>query len=235
MRPGALKDVRVRQALNHGLDRRALNEAFFSGLTVTASSLLPPYLLGHDPLLRPYRHDPERARQLLDEAGVAPGTRLTTWLSPKDAVDSRNPIPAIARDLREIGIELAIEVLSGEEMTVRKRRGEHPHVRLARWFADFPDPDSFFNSLLYSKTDDLLETGYSNEQVDRLVEKGARAIETGERETIYRELNRLVQQEAPLVFLFHNRGFVLHSPRLRGVQAHMLPPPVRWNDLWFED
>jgi hypothetical protein len=37
-----------------------------------------------------------------------------------------------------------------------------------------------------------------------------------------------------VVFLFHNRGFVVQAPRLRGVQAHLLPPPVRWNDLWLE-
>ncbi len=51
---------------------------------------------------------------------------------------------------------------------------------------------------------------------------------------LYRDLDRLVQSEAPLVFLFHNRGFVAHAPRLRGVQAHLLLPPVRWNELWLE-
>jgi len=229
-----LDDVRVRRALNHAVDRAALNERTFAGLTVPAASILPPHLVGHDPSLRPYRHDPERARALLAEAGRGDGLTLTAWLSPKDARDPLNPLPAIAAQLEAVGVKLALEILPGEEMSARKRGGVFPDVRLLRWFADFPDPDTFFSALFYSKTEDVLDGGYRNADVDRLVEKGARLLDAGERETVYRELNRLVQAEAPVVFLFHNRAFVVHAPRLRGVQAHLLPPPVRWNDLWLE-
>lgn len=229
-----LDDVRVRRALNHAVDRAALNEKTFAGLTVPAASILPPHLVGHDPNLRPYRHDPERAKALLHEAGHGGGLALTAWLSPKDSRDPLNPLPVIAAQLEAVGVKLALEVLPGEEMTARKRGGIFPDVKLSRWFADFPDPDTFFSSLLYSKTEDVLDAGFRDAEVDRLVEKGARLLDAAEREAVYRELNRLVQAEAPLVFLFHNRGFVVQAPRLRGVQAHLLPPPVRWNDLWLE-
>ncbi len=229
-----LDDVRVRRALNLAVDRAALNERTFAGLTVPAASILPPHLVGHDPALRPYRHDPERARSLLVEAGRGDGLTLSAWLSPKDARDPLNPLPAVAAQLETVGVKLVLEILPGEEMSARKRRGVFPDVKLSRWFADFPDPDSFFSSLFYSKTEDVLDGGYSNPAVDQLVEKGARLLDAAEREGVYRELNRLVQVEAPVVFLFHNRGFVVQAPRLRGVQAHLLPPPVRWNDLWLE-
>jgi ABC-type transport system substrate-binding protein/methyl-accepting chemotaxis protein len=229
-----LDDVRVRRALNHAVDRAALNERTFAGLTVPAASILPPHLVGHDPGLRPYRHDPERARALLAEAGRGDGLTLSTWLSPKDARDPLNPLPAVAAQLEAVGVKLVLEVLPGEEMSARKRIGVFPDVRLSRWFADFPDPDTFFSSLFYSKTEEVLDGGFRNAEVDRLVEKGARLLDAAEREAVYRDLNRLVQSEAPVIFLFHNRGFVLQAPRLRGAQAHLLPPPVRWNDLWLE-
>jgi len=229
-----LDDVRVRRALNHAVDRAALNERTFAGLTVPAASILPPHLVGHDPSLRPYRHDPERARALLDEAGRRDGLKLSAWLSPKDARDPLNPLPAVAAQLAAVGVRLELETLPGEEMSARNRNGLYPDVRLSRWFADFPDPDTFFSSLFYSRTEDVIDGGYRNAEVDRLVEKGARLLDAAEREAVYRELNRLVQAEAPVVFLFHNRGFVVQAPRLRGVQAHLLPPPVRWNDLWLE-
>jgi len=229
-----LHDARVRRALNHAVDRAALNERTFAGLTVPAASILPPHLAGHDPALRPYRHDPERARALLAEAGCGGGLTLSAWLSPRDASDPLNPLPAVATQLEAVGVKLALEVLPGEEMSARKRAGVFPDVRLSRWFADFPDPDTFFSSLFYSKTEDVLDGGFRNAEVDRLVEKGARLLDAAEREAVYRQLNRLVQAEAPVVFLFHNRGFVVQAPRLRGVQAHLLPPPVRWNDLWLE-
>ena len=119
-------------------------------------------------------------------------------------------------------------------MLVRRKRGEHPDVTLTQWFADFADPDTFFNSLFYSRTDDVADLGWKNAELDRLVERGARATDGHEREATYRKLNALVQQEAPVVFLFHNRGFVLHRPAVRGVRAFLLPPPVRWADLSFE-
>ena len=228
-----LDDVRVRRALNHAIDRNQLNEKLFSGLTVLAASILPPHLLGHDPNLRPYRYDPEKARALLAEAGYPDGVTVSTWLSPKDSKDPRNPMAGIIADLESVGVKVDLEVLTGEEMTARKRRGDYPHLRLTRWFADFPDPDTFFNSLFYSQTEDVAEIGYQNDAVDRMVERGARATDGKEREEIYRELNRLIQTEAPAVFLFHNRGFVVHQPNVRGMRAYLLPPPVHWTDLSF--
>jgi ABC-type transport system substrate-binding protein/ABC-type transporter Mla subunit MlaD len=229
-----LTDVRVRRALNHAVDRGRLNERLFAGLTIPAASILPPHLVGHDPGLRGYRYDPERSRTLLAEAGVAPGTRLTSWVTPKDAADPLNMTAAIAADLRKVGLEIDVEVVPGEEMTARRKRGESAHLRVLRWFADYPDPDTFFSSLFYSKTDDVAEFGYRNDAVDRMVESGARVTDGQVREQLYRDLNRLVQSEAPGIFLFHNRGFVLHKPGLRGARAFLLPPPARWTELSFE-
>lgn len=229
-----LDDVRVRRALNHAVDRAALNARTFAGLSIPAASILPPHVVGHDPALRPYRHEPEIAKALLREAGHGGGLTLSAWLSPKDARDPLNPLPVIATQLEAVGVKLALEVLPGEEAAARKRNGVFPDVRLSRWFADFPDPDTFFRSLFSSKAESVLDGGYANPEVDRLVEKGAGLLDAAEREALYRDLDRLVQSEAPLVFLFHNRGFVAHAPRLRGVQAHLLLPPVRWNELWLE-
>jgi len=228
-----LDDVRVRRALNYAVDRNTLNERFFAGLTVVASSILPPHLLGHDTNLRPYRHDPDKAKALLREAGHEKLT-LNVWLSPKDSRDPQNLVFALAKDLEAVGVTVQVETLTGEEMTARKKKGDYPHLRLTRWFADFPDPDTFFNALFYSKTEDVADFGFKNDDVDRLVEKGARAMDGREREGIYRELNRLIQSEAPGIFLFHNRGFVVHQPNLRGVRSYLMPPVVRWADLSFE-
>jgi ABC-type transport system substrate-binding protein len=228
-----LADSRVRRALNHAIDRNRINDRYYSGLAVPAASLLPPHLLGHDPNLRPLRHDPERARSLLAQAGVPAGTELTVWETPVDGTDPQNPLASIRADLEAVGISLKVEVLTGEEMKSRSQRGEYPHMRRRRWFADFPDPDTFFN-LLSTKNEDFLQFALANQMIDGLIERGARATDGREREEIYRDLNRLVQTEAPAIFLFHDRGFVAHRPNLRGLRTYLLPPPVRWPDLSFE-
>ena len=67
---------------------------------------------------------------------------------------------------------------------------------------------------------------------------GAEDIEaTGEKlgKTIYRSLNEMVVREGPLAPLFHERLFVVHKPEVRGLRTSLVPPPVRYNDVWIED
>ena len=219
-----LDDVRVRRALNHAVDRAALNERTFAGLTVPAASSCRPTSSATTRPSGPYRHDPERARALLHEAGCGDGLTLSAWLSPKDARDPLNPLPVVAAQLEAVGVEARPRGPSRRgDVRAESGAASSPTCMLSRWFADFPDPDTFFSSLFYSKTEDVLDGGFRNAEVDRLVEKGARLLDAAEREAVYRDLNRLVQAEAPVVFLFHNRGFVRPGsapPRRPG------PPPA---------
>jgi ABC-type transport system substrate-binding protein len=61
-----------------------------------------------------------------------------------------------------------------------------------------------------------------------------RSNDAEHRTTIYRALNQTVVDEAPLVPMFHERLFVLHKPEVRGVGTSLVPPPVRYHDVWLE-
>ena len=231
-----LDDVRVRRALNHAIDRHRLNERCLLGThrpRVVDPAAAPP---GHDPNLRPFRHDPERARALIAEAGFSDLGHADHLAQPEGRAGPGNPMSHASADLAKARRQGRAEVLTGEEMTAEEAPGEFPHFRLTRWFADFPDPDNFFSSLFYSKTEDVLDFGFRKRRTgDRPDGKGARATDGKEREAICRELDRLVETDAPVVFLFHNRGFVRPPPGTCAASAlYPLPPPVRWTDLSFE-
>src|SRR5204863_2223699 len=73
--------LEIRQAVNFAINRHRINERVFSGLGVVAKSLLPPGLLGYDPNIRGYDHDPDRARSLMREGGQPAGFSIDyrTW------------------------------------------------------------------------------------------------------------------------------------------------------------
>src|SRR5699024_10260928 len=73
--------LEVRQAIMHAVDRDAIVDAFYEGLGITANDLLPPALFGHGDDW-PYDYDPERAEELLAEAGFADGFTTELWYMP---------------------------------------------------------------------------------------------------------------------------------------------------------
>jgi peptide/nickel transport system substrate-binding protein len=104
-RASPLKDIRVRQALNHAIDKTNLNSAVFRGLAAPAGQPAGRWTSGHNPNIRPYPHDPELARALLFDAGI-----VTSFGLRFDVVTGRTPGDAamleyVATQLREIGID----------------------------------------------------------------------------------------------------------------------------------
>ena len=75
---------------------------------------------------------------------------------------------------------------------------------------------------------------WSTPETDRMIMDARRTSDTDERVTIYRHLNEMMVTEAPLAVLFHDRFFVVHKPELRGLRTSLVPPPVRYYDVWLE-
>ncbi|MBV9479057.1 MAG: hypothetical protein JO315_23550 [Acidobacteria bacterium] len=226
--------VEVRQAVNYAINRQRINERVYAGLALPAQSLLPPGLLGYDPNLRGFEHDPERARNLMRQAGYASGfsVEYRTW--DTDEFNNSGLVPLLIEDLDAIGIRVNVTRHSATEAAaVRDRRG-HGVVYCANWYADFPDPDNFFYIFFHSEASSIRGLYYYRPEVDAQILEARRSNDSEARATIYRSLNQMVVREAPLAPLFHERLFVLHKPNIRGVRTSLVPPPVRYSDVWCE-
>ena len=110
--PAPLRDLRVRQALNYAVDRETIARTLLRGLGRPAGQPAPSVSFGHDPTLEPYPYDPERARQILAEAGYADGFPLTieilTNAFPADGLIYQ----AMAHYLRQVGIDVTLRVIT---------------------------------------------------------------------------------------------------------------------------
>ncbi|MFC4625520.1 ABC transporter substrate-binding protein [Daeguia caeni] len=99
-------NVKVRRALAHAIDSKMLIEGIYSGFGTPIGSHYAPVDPGYIDLSETYPYDPVKARQLLDEAGVAPGTELTIMLPPP--VYARRGGEIIAAMLAEVGIQVKL-------------------------------------------------------------------------------------------------------------------------------
>ena len=226
--------VEVRQAIACAVDRQRINERVFAGLSVPAQSLLPPGLLGYDENLRGYAHDPERARALMRQAGLESGfsVEYRTW--DTDEFNNSGMIPMIIEDLAAIGIRVNVTRHSATDASAARAKRGHGLIYCANWYADFPDSDNFFFIFFHSQATSISGIYYHRPEIDRQIMAARRSNDSEERATIYRSLNEMVVKEAPILPLFHERLFVLHKPEVRGVRTSLVPPPVRYHDVWVE-
>jgi len=227
--------VEVRQAINHAVNRKRINEEIFAGLSAVAESLLPPGLLGYDENLRGFEYDPARARELMQRAGYGSGfsVEYRTW--DTDEFHNSGLVPLLIEDLAAIGIRINVTRHSATDASSPRAQRGHGLIYLANWYADFPDADNFFYIFFHSDATSIRGLYFNRPEIDAQIVEARRSNDVEHRAEIYRSLNQMVIQEAPIVPLFHERLFVLHKPTVRGVRTSLVPPPVRYHDTWVEE
>jgi peptide/nickel transport system substrate-binding protein/oligopeptide transport system substrate-binding protein len=225
----------VRQALALAIDREKVAAATSAAqATHVANGLLPPGMLGYDPELKGWPCDPARARRLLEGAGFGDGLAL-------DLLHGRGPSGAenkvIIEQLAEIGVTLTDINRDYHDHYLMVAKGEEPEHSLlfrAGWVADFPDPDNFLYILFHSRDLAQMKFRYHSDEFDRLTEKARRSANVLEREKLYRGAEKILLEDCPALFLYHNRAFAARQPWLKGMKLYLTPPPLRESELYLD-
>jgi peptide/nickel transport system substrate-binding protein len=217
------------------LDREPFAEKVLGGLGKAAATTYHPDSVWADPGIVPLPYDPDEASRLLDEAGWQDpdgdgirerrGQSLElTLLTPASRQEISGRIAAwVQQSLAEIGVRMEIETLEFGAFLERRRSGQFDALMASLTFTPIPDQYELYHS---SATEDGFNFfSFSDPEVDRLLELGRQTFDRAEREAVYRELQRRLEELQPMSCLFHFASPVLHDPRLRGLQ----PSPI---DLW---
>jgi len=221
-------DRRVRQAICFAIDRQKFVSEVYGGLAETARGPIPPGLLGYDAEQAGYSWEPERALALLEEAGYRSGFETEMWWPESVA----STVECLRDDLAAVGIRAEFRYVTAEDMRRAVRLKMVP-IAGRDWYADYPDPDNFTYVLFNSRTRNLFTSTYSNEDVDRLTEEARSVIDRERRAAIYRQVTKMLLEDAPCAFLAHRRSLVAHRPDLEGVVLHLLSPFITPRNLWF--
>lgn len=204
-------DVGVRQALNYAIDLDIIIEAFLDGLGEPLTTILSPLSFGHNDGLEPYPHDPERARQLLAEAGYPNG--FTFELSVEDK--RLDIAEAYQFMLSEIGVTANVRLWGDyNSMVDAMSRGELDAM-MTDWGDSTMDPTGIFIPKLRS-TDRGNFGGYANAAVDALIALGESTTDRDARAQAYRDAQQYVYDEAPMIFEYITQELYAQSAALSG-------------------
>ncbi len=209
-----VKDQRLRQAISLAIDRNVIIKELLRGYARPVDSPVPPGLIGHTSLaLKAY--DPEKARQILKQAGytnVSLDLVLMKDFYPKQLEISQ----AIAAMLGEVGIKLNIKNL--EIATAREQRTAGSYDLFFSGWAHMPhDPDWYFGQWFTKAGADKL-TRYANPRVEQLIAEG-RVPDPKVRQAKYEELERIVWDEDAELWLYYTVAIYGISDRLRNFEA----------------
>lgn len=230
---GALKDVRVRQALNYAVDVNTMLQQVLGGRGSAAAGVIPPTLGGADTTRKGFAHDINKAKQLLAEAGHANGIDLELWTSQTP------PSPRIAQtiqaNLAEAGIRVKLVQRDASSMREAARKGE-TDLALKEWWADYPDAENFLYPLLHSKNKGVggNVSFYSNPAFDRLVDASHREQDEAKRNELYVQADQIAFNDAPMIFLFFYTEATAVQPWVKGFVVPAVFSGQRWTDVTIQ-
>ncbi|MEI6410948.1 MAG: ABC transporter substrate-binding protein [Bacteroidota bacterium] len=208
-----LQRKKIRQALNYGIDRAQLLRTLRNSVGKPASGGFEPRgLPSFDDQATPgYVYDPGKAARLLAEAGFPNGKNLPqiNLLCNQEYLDL---CTYITRQWEELGIRVQIELQETATLRERMRNGTAPFFR-ASWIADYPDAESFLTCFYGKNGAPPNYTQFQNATFDRLYESALQETNVEKRYELYRQMERIVIEEAPIVFLFYDETaqFARHS------------------------
>ena len=224
---GPLRDVRVRQAINHAIDVGIILDRLVGGRGRRAAGVIPPVLDGADTTRAPYAHDADRARRLLAQAGFPNGIDIDLWHSDNESFS--RVAQSIQSYLGEAGIRARLVQREAAAMRAAARNGETDMV-LKDWYADYPDAENFLYPLLHTTNRGVggNVSFYSNPEFDRLVDESRIELDSARRVELYRRADSIAFADAPMAFLFFYNELYAVQPWVRGFQVPVIFNGQRW-------
>lgn len=221
---GPMADKRVRQAVNYAIDKTALVENVLQGTAEVAAGPTPPaFAWAHNDALEPYPHDPEKAKQLLAEAG-AEGASLTFYVT-EGGSGMLDPVAmgaAIQADLAKVGLDVKIETYEWNTFLGKVNPGLEGKADMAEmaWMTNDPDtlPYLALRSEAFPDKGGFNSGYYSNPAVDELLEQARRSTDQSERAMFYKEMQEIVHEDAPWAFIANWKQNAVSSAAVGGFE-----------------
>lgn len=213
-RKAPLDNVKVRQALSCAVDKQAIIDVICEGYAQQVNTIYPPAMPSYDESIDLYPYDIERAKQLLTEAGYPDGFTIEIATSG----DERNRIAQLLQsDFSKIGVNLEITLLEWGAY-LDYIGGTNHQMYIVGWSSGM-EPDGSTTPLFHSES--VGPTGnrswYQNEELDALIDEGKSTMNMDDRLDIYKEIQRIVMEDAVWIPLFARETVIAMNKNLEGM------------------
>ncbi len=223
-----LKDRRVRHAIGYAIDRHAIVDYLRRGLARPATGLIPSQAWAYEPDIFQFTYDPNRARQLLDEAGYkdpdgdGPLPRLHLSLKVSNAEEYRLQATVVQQQLREVGIDLDVRSYEFATMYADVLKGNFQLYQLQWVGGAMVDPDILRRVFYSTQTPPAgFNRGhYNNPEVDRLLDLAGAATSEAGRKKYYGEVQKIVAEDAPYISLWNRTNVAVARRTLTGLHLN---------------
>ena len=218
-----LKDRRVRQALNHAVNKEAIIRDILRGTAIVSRGPISPvYGPYYEENTARYPHDLEKARALFKDAGYAGGFELG-FLVPESGSGMQSPVEmatVIQANLAQLGVRAKIQTM--EWGAYLRKYLEQPDMAEMSWNPSIGDPDHMMYMLLSSdRFPPAFNSGYyQNDRVDDLLRRARTTLDEKARVPLYKEAQKLVVEDAPWIFVDHGKQVIVHRKRVQGFKLH---------------
>lgn len=230
---------KVRQALNHAVNKQAIIDALFAGQAKPAVNPMPPTLWGYNDSIQDYAYDLNKAKALLAEAGFPNGLPepLTFYAMPVSRPympDGKKVAEAIQADFGKIGVKINIQSPEWATYLDDLKGGEKDDLYMLGWNGDNGDPDNFLYTLLDKDTiPGNNRSFYVNEELHKMLVKAQTEIDQDKRTELYKQAQEIIKKDAPWIPLVHTTPVMAGKTTLKGY----VPSPTSsesFGNIYFE-
>ncbi|MFT7642439.1 MAG: oligopeptide transport system substrate-binding protein [Pirellulaceae bacterium] len=215
-----LNNVKVRQALNAAIDKKQICERVTKAGETPARSLVPPGMLGYT--IAPCgEYNPERARELLAEAGYPGGKGLPKIELLYNTNDNHRAIAEVITRQWQQNLGIRVELANVEWGVYLDRQQTLDYtVCRAGWIGDYPDPNTFLDMFVTGGGQN--ETGWGNPEYDGLIESAGKEADPKTRMEILHRAETILMEELPILPIYYYVSINMVRPEVTGFSNNIL-------------
>jgi len=235
-------DTRVRQAMNYAVNKQAIVDNILKGTGILAINPLPPVVWSYTDDVQRYDYNPEKAKELLAEAGYPDGFSCVFWI-PESGSGMQQPVPmgtAMQADLKAVGIDCKIETFEWgtylDKVIVPPEDAEFDLMEMS-WIGDNGDPDNHLFILLSGEQwpPHGYNMGfYKNDEVDALLREARTTLDQAKRTELYVKAQKLIAEDPPWMMIDHETQIVVMDKKIKDFKLHPTGP-FRFEKVWIEE
>ena len=218
-----LSDVRVRQAIAMAINKKAIVKAFWGDLGTTSGSFLPTsFKTFQSPKVTDYEFNPQKAKQMLADAGYPNGFDLEFWYMPVSRPYFPTPkeiAEAMGADLSAIGIKVKFQTKDWATYLSDRKRAPGFQAYMLGWTGDYGDPSNFYNPHFASPIEDLFDASGNKldlKDLNGILSKASSSSNQAERVKLYQQADELTFNQALRIPIVHSQPLVAQRTNLSG-------------------
>ncbi len=208
---GPLADPRVRRALNYAIDKKAIIDALLEGYGKELSIPMPADTFGVDQALKPYPYNPQKAKQLLAEAGYPNGFPIAFESPSGRYLMDKDVAQAVQGFLQAVGVTPEFEILEWGVFVNKLYQHSGALIMLLGWGSSTFDADGYLYGLLRTGQ---LSAYHSDPSLDQLLDAARTETDAVKREALYKKAQKKIYDDSPIIPLYQQIDIYAASEHL---------------------